>query len=102
MGGLCVAKNGPEAFVVAAAVQARNCAPPQPFSEAGFYSPDQLACSGFCGYVVFGCIATSGRGFGRSLRPCGTLEELIMRWSSPRVVEICVGMEINCYASAEV
>lgn len=62
----------------------------------------QLACSDFCGYVVFGCIAASGRCLGRSLQPCGTLEELTMRWTSPRVVEICVGMEINCYASAEV
>jgi len=25
-----------------------------------------------------------------------------MKWSKPRVVEICLGMEINCYASAEI
>ncbi|MCH7943375.1 MAG: pyrroloquinoline quinone precursor peptide PqqA [Proteobacteria bacterium] len=24
-----------------------------------------------------------------------------MAWKTPKVVEICVGMEINCYASAE-
>jgi len=25
-----------------------------------------------------------------------------MKWTKPRVVEICLGMEINCYASAEI
>jgi len=24
-----------------------------------------------------------------------------MAWKTPKVVEICVGMEINCYASAD-
>jgi coenzyme PQQ precursor peptide PqqA len=24
-----------------------------------------------------------------------------MKWTTPKVVEICVGMEINCYACAE-
>ncbi|MFP6729469.1 MAG: pyrroloquinoline quinone precursor peptide PqqA [Alphaproteobacteria bacterium] len=24
-----------------------------------------------------------------------------MAWKTPKVVEVCVGMEINCYASAE-
>ncbi|MGD0865540.1 MAG: pyrroloquinoline quinone precursor peptide PqqA [Rhizomicrobium sp.] len=27
--------------------------------------------------------------------------EIVMKWTTPRVVEICVGMEINCYACAE-
>jgi len=25
-----------------------------------------------------------------------------MAWNKPRVVEVCLGMEINCYESAEV
>jgi len=29
------------------------------------------------------------------------LEEIVMVWTSPRVVEICVGMEINSYATAD-
>jgi len=24
-----------------------------------------------------------------------------MKWTTPKVVEVCVGMEINCYACAE-
>jgi len=28
-------------------------------------------------------------------------QESIMKWTAPKVVEICVGMEINCYACAE-
>jgi coenzyme PQQ precursor peptide PqqA len=28
-------------------------------------------------------------------------QETVMKWSTPKVVEICVGMEINCYACAE-
>jgi coenzyme PQQ precursor peptide PqqA len=28
-------------------------------------------------------------------------QESTMKWTTPRVVEICVGMEINCYACAE-
>jgi coenzyme PQQ precursor peptide PqqA len=28
--------------------------------------------------------------------------EKIMSWTTPRVVEISVGMEINCYACAEI
>jgi len=27
--------------------------------------------------------------------------ETVMKWTTPKVVEICVGMEINCYACAE-
>ncbi|MBC9178172.1 pyrroloquinoline quinone precursor peptide PqqA [Pseudoroseomonas wenyumeiae] len=25
-----------------------------------------------------------------------------MAWNKPRIVEVCLGMEINCYESAEV
>jgi len=25
-----------------------------------------------------------------------------MKWTTPVIVEICVGMEINCYACAEI
>jgi coenzyme PQQ precursor peptide PqqA len=28
--------------------------------------------------------------------------EFPMKWTTPRVVEICLGMEINCYACAEI
>jgi coenzyme PQQ precursor peptide PqqA len=28
-------------------------------------------------------------------------QESLMKWTTPKVVEICVGMEINCYACAE-
>jgi coenzyme PQQ precursor peptide PqqA len=28
-------------------------------------------------------------------------QESLMKWTAPKVVEICVGMEINCYACAE-
>jgi coenzyme PQQ precursor peptide PqqA len=28
-------------------------------------------------------------------------QETVMKWTTPKVVEICVGMEINCYACAE-
>ena len=28
-------------------------------------------------------------------------QESTMKWTTPKVVEICVGMEINCYACAE-
>jgi coenzyme PQQ precursor peptide PqqA len=28
--------------------------------------------------------------------------DIIMRkWTAPKVIEICLGMEINCYASAQ-
>jgi coenzyme PQQ precursor peptide PqqA len=29
-------------------------------------------------------------------------EDNIMKWKTPRIVEIAVGMEINCYACAEI
>jgi coenzyme PQQ precursor peptide PqqA len=32
----------------------------------------------------------------------GFLQESDMKWTTPKVVEICVGMEINCYACAEI
>jgi coenzyme PQQ precursor peptide PqqA len=28
--------------------------------------------------------------------------EGLMAWKKPRVTEVCLGMEINCYASAKV
>ncbi|MDZ5645915.1 pyrroloquinoline quinone precursor peptide PqqA [Nitrospirillum sp. BR 11828] len=31
-----------------------------------------------------------------------TLEEIPMRWKKPVVTEIALGMEINCYACADV
>jgi coenzyme PQQ precursor peptide PqqA len=34
--------------------------------------------------------------------PPARLEECPMAWKKPRVTEICLGMEINCYASAKV
>jgi coenzyme PQQ precursor peptide PqqA len=34
-------------------------------------------------------------------RPRDT-EECPMAWKKPRVTEVCLGMEINCYASAKV
>ncbi len=27
-------------------------------------------------------------------------DSIMRKWTAPRVIEICVGMEINCYASA--
>jgi coenzyme PQQ precursor peptide PqqA len=30
------------------------------------------------------------------------METAMKKWKSPRVVEISVGMEINCYACAEI
>jgi coenzyme PQQ precursor peptide PqqA len=30
------------------------------------------------------------------------LKELPMTWATPKVIEITVGMEINCYACAEI
>jgi coenzyme PQQ precursor peptide PqqA len=29
-------------------------------------------------------------------------EDYAMKWKTPRIVEIAVGMEINCYACAEI
>jgi len=29
-------------------------------------------------------------------------KEVPMSWTTPRVIEIAVGMEINCYACAEI
>jgi coenzyme PQQ precursor peptide PqqA len=29
-------------------------------------------------------------------------EEIIMTWSNPLIVEVCVGMEITSYESAEI
>jgi coenzyme PQQ precursor peptide PqqA len=29
------------------------------------------------------------------------LKELLMTWTTPKVTEVTVGMEINCYACAE-
>jgi coenzyme PQQ precursor peptide PqqA len=29
-------------------------------------------------------------------------EDTDMAWNKPRIVEVCLGMEINCYESAEV
>ena len=29
-------------------------------------------------------------------------QESTMKWTTPKVVEICVGMEINCYACADI
>jgi coenzyme PQQ precursor peptide PqqA len=29
-------------------------------------------------------------------------QEMRMKWTAPKVVEISVGMEINCYACAEI
>ena len=31
-----------------------------------------------------------------------TLGESAMNWTTPTIIEICVGMEINCYACAEI
>jgi coenzyme PQQ precursor peptide PqqA len=30
------------------------------------------------------------------------LEDAEMAWNKPRMVEVCMGMEINCYESAEI
>jgi coenzyme PQQ precursor peptide PqqA len=30
-----------------------------------------------------------------------SISEVVMAWKKPRVTEISVGMEINCYACAE-
>jgi len=35
-------------------------------------------------------------------RPSINVGENAMSWTTPRVVEISVGMEINCYACAEI
>ena len=42
-------------------------------------------------------------GFGDVLRNSSLRKErrTLMRWTKPRIVEICLGMEINCYACAE-
>ncbi|MEO8925535.1 MAG: pyrroloquinoline quinone precursor peptide PqqA [Caulobacteraceae bacterium] len=37
---------------------------------------------------------------GADMEAC--LEERSMTWTTPRVIEIMVGMEINCYAVAEI
>jgi coenzyme PQQ precursor peptide PqqA len=29
-------------------------------------------------------------------------KETLMSWTTPRVIEIAVGMEINCYACADI
>jgi coenzyme PQQ precursor peptide PqqA len=38
----------------------------------------------------------------RSGRRAVTYWRKLMSWTTPRVVEIAVGMEINCYACAEI
>jgi coenzyme PQQ precursor peptide PqqA len=30
------------------------------------------------------------------------MEDVLMAWKKPSVTEVCLGMEINCYASAKV
>jgi coenzyme PQQ precursor peptide PqqA len=35
-------------------------------------------------------------------RPPIQLEEINMAWTTPEIVEICVGMEITSYSSAEI
>jgi coenzyme PQQ precursor peptide PqqA len=42
-------------------------------------------------------------GFAKSWYRVGPIirQESLMKWTTPKVVEICVGMEINCYACAE-
>ena len=54
--------------------------------------------------VVFG--ANRRKPVFASTNPCyrrATIirQETVMKWTTPKVVEICVGMEINCYACAE-
>ncbi|MFK8252140.1 pyrroloquinoline quinone precursor peptide PqqA [Ancylobacter terrae] len=30
------------------------------------------------------------------------MEEVAMAWSTPRIVEVCVGMEVNAYFPADI
>jgi coenzyme PQQ precursor peptide PqqA len=32
----------------------------------------------------------------------GTLKEMTMAWTTPEICEVCVGMEVTAYASAEI
>ncbi len=41
------------------------------------------------------------RGWSRDSRPKKERNEMVRVWSKPVIVEIAVGMEINCYACAE-
>jgi coenzyme PQQ precursor peptide PqqA len=41
-------------------------------------------------------LMTAGVGFRRLEK------ETLMSWTTPRVIEIAVGMEINCYACADI
>jgi coenzyme PQQ precursor peptide PqqA len=34
-------------------------------------------------------------------KPCVEKEEMIMAWTTPTVVEICIGLEINGYLPPE-
>jgi coenzyme PQQ precursor peptide PqqA len=38
---------------------------------------------------------------GRHKTPAATGEENLMAWKSPKIVEISLGCEINCYACAD-
>ena len=48
------------------------------------------------------------RRFGEKLRDFGLVklrrkpEELTMAWTTPEICEVCVGMEVTAYASAEI
>jgi coenzyme PQQ precursor peptide PqqA len=41
------------------------------------------------------------RGWSRDSHPKKGWNEMVRVWSKPVIVEIAVGMEINCYACAE-
>jgi len=45
-------------------------------------------------------ISRRGGGLGKPVE-LNFWEEMEMTWSTPKVVEIVVGMEINCYVCAE-
>jgi coenzyme PQQ precursor peptide PqqA len=43
-----------------------------------------------------------GRVPGRNPSSAGSSEEMTMAWTTPTLVEICIGLEINGYLPAEI
>ena len=63
-------------------------------------SPGSLLCSSITHEMVRRALLKVSNHELRSYVQPG--EDYAMKWKTPRIVEIAVGMEINCYACAEI
>ena len=81
--------------------EARQAIVAQGFSPLPGHHEDfnRLAAPAGCIKLQFSLILWNrGRKTGRTLRP---KEETTMAWTTPTLVEICIGLEINGYLPAE-